>query len=75
MAALARRPDRQRPAPAALARKPSAKELERTTRFIDLAVKNAPATLDEEARRAVYGNAMADIFWVLLNSAEFSLNH
>ena len=60
---------------AALARKPSAKELERTTRFIDLAVKNAPATLDDEARRAVYGNAMADVFWVLLNSSEFSLNH
>ena len=44
-------------------------------RFVDAAVKNAPATLDEEARRTIYGHAMADIFWALLNSSEFSLNH
>ena len=60
---------------AALSRKPSAKELDRSVRFIDNAVKTSPATLDEAARRAVYGNAMADVFWVLLNSSEFSLNH
>jgi hypothetical protein len=60
---------------ATLSRKPATKELERARRFIDDAVKNAPATLDEEARRQVYGHAMADVFWALLNSAEFSINH
>ena len=60
---------------AALSRKPSAKEMDRSVRFVDAAMKNGPASLDEEARRTVYGNAMADIFWVLLNSSEFSLNH
>jgi hypothetical protein len=47
---------------AALSRKPTAKELARAERH----VKAKP---DREAER------LADVFWVLLNSAEFRLNH
>ena len=29
----------------------------------------------DKARRAATGNALADVFWALLNSPEFILNH
>ena len=58
---------------ATLSRKPSAKDLERTTRFIEDAVTRAKAA-NREVQPA-YNNALADVFWVLLNSSEFSLNH
>ncbi|QJX00983.1 DUF1549 and DUF1553 domain-containing protein [Frigoriglobus tundricola] len=48
---------------AALSRKPTTKELDRMTRFV------ADAGSDRTAER------LADVFWVLLNSAEFRLNH
>jgi hypothetical protein len=48
---------------AALSRKPTAKEAERMARFV------ADAGTGKEAER------LADVFWVLLNSAEFRLNH
>lgn len=48
---------------AALSRKPSAKEQERMARFV------ADGGTGKEAER------LADVFWVLLNSAEFRLNH
>jgi hypothetical protein len=59
---------------ATLSRKPAAKEVKRATKFIDVAAKSA-ANKDEAARQAAYGNALADVFWALLNNPEFILNH
>jgi hypothetical protein len=59
---------------AALARRPSTKELARAVRFVEDAVRDAKGRT-EEARRAAYGNAVADVFWAVLNGSEFSLNH
>jgi len=52
---------------ATLSRRPSAKELDRAVRFVQHAVKDASP--------AAYGDALSDVFWALLNSAEFRLNH
>jgi hypothetical protein len=58
---------------ATLSRKPQQKELDRTVRFVDDAASRAKnARQDAEI---AYNNALADVFWVLLNSSEFSLNH
>jgi hypothetical protein len=57
---------------AALARQPNSKELERAVRFVE---ETAQAAQGDEARRAAYNNAVADVFWALLNTSEFSLNH
>ena len=59
---------------AALARKPEAKELARAVRFVEDAVKRGAAR-DEKSRREAFGNALADVFWALLNTQEFILNH
>jgi hypothetical protein len=48
---------------AALSRKPSAKELDRMTKFI------ATGGSGKQSER------LSDVFWVLLNSVEFRLNH
>ena len=40
--------------------------------FVDDAVRPAQGA---EARRDAYNNAVADVFWALLNTSEFSLNH
>jgi hypothetical protein len=48
---------------AALSRKPTAAELDRMRKFV------ADGGTDRTAER------LADVFWVLLNSAEFRLNH
>ena len=48
----------------ALARPPREDELERMSRY----VMSGGARQDE-------GQAVADVFWVLLNSAEFASNH
>ena len=48
---------------AALSRKPTAKELDRMAKFV------AGGGTGKQAER------LADVFWVLLNSAEFRLNH
>ncbi len=58
---------------AALSRRPSLKELDRMTRFVDEAVREAGtgATMRSKA----YNDASSDVFWVLLNSSEFALNH
>jgi hypothetical protein len=58
----------------ALARKPSAKEIERTVKFIQDALGRSQAK-DDKARRAAHNHALADVFWALLNSPEFVLNH
>ena len=47
----------------ALGRKPTAKDLDRVMKFV------ADAGTEKKAER------LADVFWVLLNSAEFRLNH
>jgi hypothetical protein len=57
---------------ATLSRLPTSKEMERSVRFVENAVKAAQG---EAARQTVYNNAIADVFWALLNTSEFSLNH
>jgi hypothetical protein len=59
---------------AALSRKPTAKERDRAVQFLQEAVAEAKPK-DQAARRAATSNALADLFWVLLNSPEFVLNH
>jgi hypothetical protein len=59
---------------ATLSRKPAAKEVDRAVRFIHGAEKRA-AGKDDKARRAASREALADLFWALLNSPEFTLNH
>jgi hypothetical protein len=59
---------------AALARRPNTKELGRAVRFIEEAVQDARGG-SAAARDRAYGHAVADVFWALLNSSEFSLNH
>jgi hypothetical protein len=56
---------------ATLSRLPSARESDRANRFVEDAVKSANGTGADEA----YNHALADLFWVLLNSSEFGLNH
>lgn len=53
---------------AALARKPTEKERDRALAFI------AKATTDTESKNA-HDEAIADLFWALINSAEFVFNH
>jgi len=57
---------------ATLARRPRAKELERATLFIEDAVRRTDSMADQAA---AYNSALADVFWALLNSSEFTLNH
>ncbi|HKB41194.1 MAG TPA: DUF1553 domain-containing protein, partial [Gemmataceae bacterium] len=59
---------------ATLSRKPETKELDRAVRFVEAAVKAAKSK-DADARRTASSNALADVFWALLNSTEFVLNH
>jgi hypothetical protein len=59
---------------ATLSRPPDARELDRAVRFIQDAQKRANAH-DEKARHAADCQALADLFWALLNSPEFVLNH
>jgi hypothetical protein len=59
---------------ATLTRKPQGKELDRASRFIQTAVNRAKAK-DDKAKNAAYRHALADLFWALLNSPEFVLNH
>jgi len=56
---------------AALSRRPNAKELDRMTTFIQDAVRRA----DSMDQSAACNSALADVFWALLNSSEFTLNH
>jgi hypothetical protein len=56
---------------ATLSRKPTPKELERTEQFTQDAVKGKAG----DAQSAAASNALADVFWALLNCPEFILNH
>lgn len=60
---------------AAFARHPDAREKARAIRFIEQAVQTAPAGKGDAGRQAAQGEALADLFWALLNSSEFLLNH
>jgi hypothetical protein len=55
---------------AALSRKPTSKELGRLTRYVD---KGGESKAKDESKRQ--SEALADVFWALLNSAEFKFNH
>jgi Protein of unknown function (DUF1549)/Protein of unknown function (DUF1553) len=59
---------------ATLSRKPEKREQDRAVQFVEAAVKAAKGKKDTgpEAR---FRNALADVFWALLNSPEFVLNH
>jgi uncharacterized protein DUF1549/uncharacterized protein DUF1553 len=61
---------------AALTRKPKARELARLTAYVDgggAYAGDPPATTEEKQKR--YKQALTDVFWALLNSGEFYLNH
>ena len=57
---------------ATLSRMPKANELARMKQFVE---DGAPANRDDGAREKKRKQALADVFWTLLNSAEFVLNH
>ncbi len=60
----------------ALSRKPTPRELSRTLRYVEgggSAGDTTPATPADKQKQ--YNQALADVFWVLLNSGEFFLNH
>jgi hypothetical protein len=62
---------------AALSRKPKPKELDRLVKYVEsggAAADEAPPATDSE-REARYNSALSDVFWALLNSGEFYLNH
>jgi hypothetical protein len=52
---------------ATLSRRPTAKELSRTLQFVNDAAGRG--------KEGAYNEALADVFWALLNSPEFGLNH
>jgi Protein of unknown function (DUF1553)/Protein of unknown function (DUF1549) len=56
---------------ASLSRMPAPKEISRMLRFIEETVKSSKAEEREQKEK----QALADVFWVLLNSGEFVLNH
>lgn len=60
---------------ATLSRRPTAQELDRAVRFVQSAVNHGVTNREEKAFRTASGQALADVFWVLLNSSEFALNH
>ena len=60
---------------ATLSRKPTTKELDRAEKFVKDAVGKAKGKDTEAAHRAANSEALADLFWALLNSPEFILNH
>jgi hypothetical protein len=57
---------------ATLSRRPSARESARAVAFIADATR---APNSNQAFSTLYGQAVADVFWALLNSSEFSVNH
>src|SRR5262249_39784683 len=60
---------------ATLTRKPKEKEMERAKKFIDEALKPGDKPLSPEEKDRRYKQALADLFWVLLNGGEFFFNH
>jgi hypothetical protein len=61
---------------AALSRPPKAKELSRMVKFVeDAAGEKGGEDAPEDQRDRRYKQGLADVFWALLNSGEFLLNH
>jgi hypothetical protein len=60
---------------AALGRPPRDKELARAVKFIDAAVGEGDKGSSQEEKERRYKRALADVYWVLLNSGEFFFNH
>jgi hypothetical protein len=61
---------------AALSRPPRAKELTRMVKFVEAAAgEEGGEEATEEQRERRYKQGLADVFWALLNSGEFLLNH
>ncbi len=59
---------------ATLSRKPTTREVARMTKYVEGGGSAGPAaTAGEKEKR--YNQSLADVFWVLLNSGEFFLNH
>jgi hypothetical protein len=57
---------------ATLTRKPTARELSRMAAYVEGGGSSGDTTADKQKQ---YNQALADVFWVLLNSGEFFLNH
>lgn len=57
---------------AALTRRPTPRELARTIQYVESGGSADDPSADKEKN---YNRALADVFWVLLNSSEFFLNH
>lgn len=57
---------------AVLSRQPTPRELERTIKYVEGGGSADDTSADMEKN---YNRALADVFWVLLNSGEFFLNH
>ena len=55
---------------AVLSRMPTAKELEKAQSFVGRAT-----TGDEKTKTKAHNDALADLFWALINSSEFVFNH
>jgi hypothetical protein len=60
---------------ATLSRKPTQKVLARLVKYVESggAARDKPASEEDKEKR--YNDALADVFWALLNSGEFYLNH
>jgi hypothetical protein len=58
---------------AALARRPTPKELTRCISYIERGGPAGAATTGDAEKR--YQRALADVFWAILNTGEFMLNH
>jgi hypothetical protein len=55
-----------------LSRKPTPRELSRMVQYVEQGGSDGSSAKDKEKN---YNRALADVFWVLLNSGEFFLNH
>jgi Protein of unknown function (DUF1553)/Protein of unknown function (DUF1549) len=61
---------------ATVSRRPQPKELERLVRYVDGgAAEDTTRKLTQAEKDKQYHQALADVFWALLNSGEFMLNH
>ena len=61
---------------ATLSRKPRTKEMDKFLAYVENGGAEAGATAPVPAERQKHVNqALADVFWILLNSSEFMLNH
>jgi len=60
---------------ATLSRKPTAKELARMVKYVETDFARSTGNPKNLSREALEPLALADVFWALLNSAEFKLNH